>query len=71
VIWGDSAGSATATTVEAQLLLFLDQLNLIGIAGLAQYPSQVVLQKDWLYIQTEPPIGGRIVDAMIFNNESL
>lgn len=70
-IWGDSAGSSTAMNVETQLLAFLDQLNLLGISGLAQYPNNVVLQRDWMYAQTEPPLAGRIVDAMMFSNDTI
>ncbi len=70
-IWGSTPGSSNASAVESQLLSFLDQLNLIGIPGLCQYPSNVVLQRDAMYTQSEPPIYQRIVDAMVFNNDSL
>ena len=70
-IWGSGSNSSNATDVETQLLAFLDQLNLIGIPGLAQYPCQVVLQRDLLYPKTQPPLFLRQLDAMIFSNDSL
>lgn len=70
-IWGSTPGSSNASIVETQLLSFLDQLNLIGIPGLVQYPSNVVMQRDAMYAQCDPPIYLRIVDCLIFNNDSL
>lgn len=70
-IWGSTPGSSNASLVESQLLLFLDQINLIGIPGLVQYPSNVVMQRDAMYAQCDPPIYQRIIDAQIFNNDSL
>ncbi len=71
LIWGATPGSGSAYAVEQQLLAFLDQLNLIGINGLVQYPNPVVLQRDSLYVQSDPPIYQRIVDASMFVNDSL
>lgn len=71
VIWGSTPGSSNAYAVENALLTFLDQLNLIGISGLQQYPCNVVMQRDSLYTQSEPPIYQRIVDAQIFSNDGL
>lgn len=68
-IWGATPGSDSAAAVETQLLLFLDQLNLLNIPGLAQYPTQVVLQRDAMQTQIEPPIYQRIIDARIFAND--
>ena len=70
LIWGATPGSDSAFAVETQLLLFFDQLNLIGIPGLTQYPNYVVLRRDSMYPQTDPPIYQRIVDAMMFSNSS-
>ena len=70
-ISGSGADSSNAMLVETQLLLFFDQLNLIGISGLTQYPAFVLLQKDAMEPQTEPPIFQRIVDANIFSNSKI
>lgn len=70
-IWGSGTDSSNALAVEAQLLDFLDQLNLIGITGLTQYPCLVVGQRDAMFPGTQPPSYQRLVDAMIFSNDSL
>ena len=71
LIWGDTQGSSVALAVEAQLLEFLDQANIIGISGLAQYPNNVVMQRDAIAPQLDPPVYQRIVDAMIFSNDTI
>lgn len=70
-IWGSTPGSATAGDVEEQLLLFLDQLNLSGLAGIPVGPAIVNLARDWIYQHTKPPIYGRILDANIWANEQV
>lgn len=70
-ISGSGADSSNALAVETQLILFLNQLNLIGINGLVQYPALVLLQRDAMEAQIEPPIYQRIVDAKIFSNSKI
>ena len=72
-IWGGqfSAGAEARDSVFSALAAFLDQLNLIGIAGMAQYPNFVVGDRDFLFVQTDGPIFQKVVDAMMFINESL
>lgn len=57
--------------IEAALLSFLDSLNLVGITGLPQYPNYVVLKRQGMEPQSEPPLFQRIVDAMIFSDSSV
>ena len=66
-----SAGAEARDSVFSALAAFLDQLNLIGIAGMAQYPNFVVGDRDFLFVQTDGPIFQKVVDAMMFINESL
>ncbi len=70
-ISGSGSDSSNAMLVETQLILFLNQMNLIGISGLTQYPALVLLQRDGMEVQTEPPIFQRIVDARIFSNSKV
>ncbi len=70
-IWGSGSDSSNALAVETQLLAFFDQLNLIGISDLAQYPANVKLQLDAMDPQTVPPTFQRIVDAEIFSNSKI
>ena len=74
LIWGGQfdAGDTARMNVEAALMSFLDGWSgAIGITGLVQYPSYVVGQRDSLFPQTDGPIYQRIVDAMIFSNDSI
>jgi hypothetical protein len=70
-IWGGqfSAGSEMRDTLARVLPQFLDQVNLIGIAGLQQYPNFIVGDRDSVFPQTDGPIFQKIMDAMIFSNE--
>lgn len=72
-IWGGqfAAGSMSADAVRAALLSFLDQFNAVGIPGLVQYPCRVVGDHRAGFTQTDTMIYQRVIDAMIFSNESL
>jgi len=65
-IWGSRFQFFERDGRRNQLLAFLDQLNLIGIPGLAQYPCQVSCNGMHFYPKTQPPIFQRLVDAAIF-----
>lgn len=71
-IWGGqfAAGNQAADQVRAALLTFLDQFNAIGISGLSQYPCRVVGDFRGNFLQTETLIYQRVLDVMIFSNES-
>lgn len=57
--------------VESAILSFLDQLNLIGIPGLAQYPCMVVSQREGMFTTPQPPGHLVYLDAQIFSNDNL
>jgi hypothetical protein len=57
--------------VYAQLNLFLNQFNAIGIPGLVQYPCQIVNARDGLLPNEQPPQFLKTVDAKIFSNSSI
>lgn len=58
-------------SVQAEIEAMLDTFNAIGQPGLSQYPCRVVNALGGMYPQSEPPVFQRIVDAMIWNNDSL
>ena len=63
-----------ARGVEAALAAMLDQANFVGVPGLAQYPSRIVLIRGGLNTEMQPGTPGRwwrTVDAMIFSNDNL
>lgn len=60
-----------ARSVESALVTFLDTFNGPGTAGLQQYPNYVVLQRQGMFAEIEPPVFQRINDAMIFSNDTL
>lgn len=72
-IWGGQfdAGRKAALSVEAALRTFLDQFNAIGIGGLVQYPNYVSGARDGFYTQTDPLTFQRLVDAMMWDNETI
>ena len=68
-IWDTDAERGRA--VESALLTFLDQFNGVGISGLVQYPSQVLLQRTGFFAEPSPPRWLRYVDASIFSNNTV
>ncbi len=72
-IWGGqfAAGNQAADQVRTALLSFLDQFNAEGIPGLSLYPCRVLNDLRGGFAQEETLIYQRILDAMIFWNESL
>jgi hypothetical protein len=66
-IWADNPVSAA--NVEAQLTAFLDQFAGNGISGLVQYPNSIVMQRQSVFQETQPPKYQRITDAQIFSND--
>lgn len=68
-VWDNDPESAGL--VVAALTNFFDQLNLIGVPNLTQYPNLIIADRDFLYPQTQPPRYQRILDVRIFSNESL
>ncbi len=65
------AGFASLASVEAALSTFFDSLNLTGIPGLTQYPNFVVAARDGFFAQTEPGNPQRLIDVMVFSNDTL
>lgn len=72
-IWGGqfSAGAENCESVQAALEPFLDTLNLSGISGNPFYPNYVVSVRRGLFPQTDGPIYQKLMDAMMFANDSL
>lgn len=60
----------TAEAVEQQLYAFLDQFAADGIQGRTICPNLVVLTRDGMYTETQPPQYWRQSDAQIFDNSS-
>lgn len=60
-----------ARNVEAQLTAFLDVFNGTGIQGLSEYPNSIVMRRQTLFSETQPPLFQRINDAQIFSNSTL
>lgn len=72
-IWGGqfSAGAENRDLVANALMNFLDSASFDGIAGRALNPNSIVGDRDFSFPQTEGPIFQKVVDAMIFVNESI
>ena len=69
-IWAYNA--ETARTIEQQLYLFLDGFNPAGVGSQLQAaPNFVVLTRQGMYTETQPPQYWRINDAMIFDNSAV
>lgn len=68
-IWGSSGEQARA--VVEQLASFLDQFS--AAAGITKpaYDNLIVNDRGGMYVETQPPLYQRIVDAMIFANDTL
>lgn len=62
----------TARTIEQQLYAFLDGFNPAGVASRLQAaPNFVVLTRQGMYTNTQPPQYWRINDALIFDNSAV
>jgi hypothetical protein len=72
-IWCDdtSAGATQMVSIINGLYAFFKTLNLIGMEGLTQYPNRVVLERDGLYAQTQPPKLQHTMDVMQFWNNTI
>lgn len=60
-----------ARTIEATLYAFLDQFSAYGLPGLSQYSNNVVLTRQGMYPQSQPPQFWRINDVNIFENTAV
>jgi hypothetical protein len=72
-IWttNNAAGMTARAAVGSALIDFLETLNLVGIPGLCSYNNQVVGDRDGWYPLPEPGNPQRLIDAMIYANDSL
>lgn len=69
-IWANDPD--TAETIESQLYAFLDGFNPAAVnPNLQAAPNFVVLTRDGMYTETQPPQYWRISDAQIFDNTSV
>lgn len=69
-IWAQP-DSAAADQVAVTMYNFLDQFNSIGIPGLSQYPCIVEGGPEGSESQLNPPVYKRVIQAMIFNNDTI
>lgn len=73
-IWGGqyAAGVAARDSIATALLAFMDQWSGgTGITGLGQYPNRNVLDRESVYQWTDTPIYQRILDFLLFTDETL
>lgn len=72
-IWADNnaAGVAALSSIESALTNFLETLDLVGIPGQICYSNRIVAARDAMYPTPEPGKPQRVIDAMIFANDSL
>lgn len=68
-IWDTDA--ERARQVESQLYDFFDVFNAVGPSNLPAYPVQIVNDRQSVLPNPEPKRFLRIVDAMIFSNDTL
>ena len=68
-IWGQNGEDSRA--VENALASFLDQFwQANGLNGLPAYDNHIVMVREGLFAQTQPPLSWVTVDAMIYNNDT-
>jgi hypothetical protein len=67
-IWEGQTPDDTNSVLDA-LRSFLDTFSAVG--NPTQFPNQIVAELDGLYPNTQPGIYQTIVDAMIYNSDSL
>lgn len=72
-IWAGqfAAGANARDAVFAALAAFLDATPFDGITGRAQNPNFIVGDRQMGFVQTDGVLFQRIVDAMLYVNESL
>lgn len=70
-IFGLGADSQNADLVAQALVNFLATFDAVGIPGLAVYPNQVVGDRDAGMAATQPLTFMRVIDVMIFSNDSV
>ena len=72
-VWGGqyAAGAAAADSVRDALVSWFSQLNLVGNPGQVMYSNTIVNELRGVYVQTDKPIYQRIIDAMIFSDDSI
>jgi hypothetical protein len=72
-IWSvnTAAGMANLAALETLLVNFLETLDLVGIPGLCSYSNRVVAARDGWYPTPEPGNPQRLIDAMIYANDTL
>lgn len=68
-IWGgqNAGGRDAADQTRDALFAFLDSFS---ATAPGQYPNQVVMDRRALYFQADPPIFQRVIDAMIYSDDS-
>jgi hypothetical protein len=74
LIWGgyDSAGEQARQDVSAAFYTFLDGFSGgTGVTGLQLYPNEVVMERDFSFVQGKSLIYQRIVDVMVFSDDRL
>jgi hypothetical protein len=72
-LWGVNTGPGILAMqgLETALQTFLNSLNVIGISGLVQYPNLIVAARDGFKPLPKPGNPQRLIDVMIFNNNTL
>lgn len=72
-IWGGAydAGTQACESVVAALKSFLNTFNGVGIAAQVAYPAVIMNIRDGMAAQPEGPIFQKLLDAMIFSNDSV
>lgn len=74
LIWGgyDAAGELARQDVSTAFYAFLDGFSGgTGVTGLLQYPNEVVMERDFQFVQGKSSIYQRIVDVMVFSDDRL
>ncbi len=66
-----SLGMTKLAALEAAIIDFLETLNLVGIPGLCSYSNRVVAARDGWFPTPQPGNPQRLIDAMIYANDSL
>ncbi len=64
-------GMTKLAALEAALIEFFETLNLVGIPGLCSYSNTVVAARDGWYPTPQPGNPQRLLDVMVYANDSL
>lgn len=72
-LWGGqfAAGVTARDALADALASFMDNFSGAGITGINQQSNILLIDRNALYVQTDPPIYQRIVDYNIFSNDTL